>query len=305
MFQEAADYDFLICPFTGRKLRYLSEEELEGVNSKIASGELYFYPGAQVSAPLSRALVSEQKTYVYPIIEDILYLKRETAIVSKNRTSNYLKRADSTRIEEFEKEYGIRMMEGTNSVSESFKVCSSEELKKFKPGFSKSGKLFVSIGSCDIDAIHNILFNAHFDQNIHIDFSIRKMKLVKDDLKKGTLMILCDKEHLPITDNAVSSMLSLDFINHYEKKDQETVYEEIKRVMSVEGSSVVSYDKSKPLHAKTRLKADLLSKKAFGIIKPWKTVKIPTISFFGLNTSNHQLSAEPIVSKTSLNRQFS
>lgn len=92
MTQENTDYSFLICPFTGRNLRLLSEAELSDVNAKIVTNELFFYPGAQVKKPLKRALVTEHQTYIYPILDNIILLKKETAIVAKNRTENYLKR---------------------------------------------------------------------------------------------------------------------------------------------------------------------------------------------------------------------
>ena len=64
----------------------MNKRELSAVNDKITNGELYFYPGVPVEEHLKKALVTEHSTYVYPIFDEIICLKKETAIVPKNRT---------------------------------------------------------------------------------------------------------------------------------------------------------------------------------------------------------------------------
>lgn len=308
MYKEIADYDFLICPFTGRNLRFLSERELSGINSKIEKGELYFYPGAQATVRLEQALVTEQQTYIYPVFDDILYLKRETSIVSRNRTKNYLKRVNDSVIREFEAEYYFNTSENgsvKNELSTDQLVLSEEEVLGLRSHVSKTGKLFVSIGSNDIDAIHNSVFNSRFSQYVHLDFSIRKLMSTRSEMPENTLLILCDKTHLPISNGSIDSMISFDSINRYEKKEQEEVYEEIKRVMSPSGASIVAYDQNEPLHAMTKLKSDQISKKAIRLIKPWKKIQLPSINFYGLRKIKRNMNESQIVGKTSLDRQFS
>lgn len=48
MLRDANHFPYLVCPFTRRKLRFLSENELENINNRIDSGELYFHPGIKV-----------------------------------------------------------------------------------------------------------------------------------------------------------------------------------------------------------------------------------------------------------------
>ncbi len=300
-------YSYLICPFTGRKLRFLSEKELETVNERIGRGELYFHPGIQVSKSLSQALVTEHQTYIYPIFDDIFYLKRETAIVAKNRTENYLKRISQFVIDEFERKYAFNQNqeEATQDIVPKTKGMTSQLASSLRDKLPKKGKYFLSMCSGDIDAIHNLVFGTDFDQYLHVDFELSKLKAIAPSLRDKTVLILADNGHLPFEASTLDALVSFDPINKYSKEDQKVIYENFKSVLSTDASSVLLYDNTKPLYTKVLLGADKLSKAARGVVMPWRKTKKTSFHFEGVQFLGNQDQTDAIVGKTSLNQQFS
>ncbi|MBO3697123.1 hypothetical protein [Roseivirga sp. E12] len=307
MQQDTDYYSYLNCPFTGRKLRFLSEQELENVNERIGRGELFFHPGIQVKVKLSQALVTEHQTYIYPIFDNIFYLKRETAIVAKNRTENYLKRISQTLIDDFEKRYDFNSL--TKSTEEakprSLDVLSLEQITSLRGKYNKSGKYFVTVSSTDIDAIHNLVFETKYQQYIHVEFELNKLRAISAELKDKTVLVLADNGKLPFADELIDTMVSFDPINKYAKADQKLVYDDFKRVLAEGAVSVVLFENDKPMHTKFLLGVDKLSKTARSMVMPWKKAKLPTFHFEGVKPAPIAAQSNEIVSKTSLNRQFS
>ncbi|OEK04504.1 methyltransferase domain-containing protein [Roseivirga misakiensis] len=297
---------FLICPFTGRSLRYLTEAELVVVNKKINNNELFFYPGVQVQQPLKSALVTEHQTYIYPVQDNILYLKKETAIVTKNRTENYLKRVSEALIVSFEKEYGFNSEKEVEELQTSNCLPSldSETIAQFKKQITKSGSVFLSVASNNVDDVHNMVFNTNYDEYYHADFDLERLKAVKEDLKQGTKVVLCEPVALPFAEDAVDFMISFDLINEYEKDTQNQSAAEIKRVVSPKGSSVVLFNESLPLHAERMLKKEEMIAKAKILVKPWKKASSAQIHFHPVSSPANSDVSNTIVGKTSLKRQL-
>ncbi len=307
MLQNTDYYSYLICPFTGRNLRFLSEKELETVNERIGRGELYFHPGIQVSKSLSQALVTEHQTYIYPIFDDIFYLKRETAIVAKNRTENYLKRISQIVIDEFERKYSFDQNQQGNikETAPKHKGITSQLASSLRDKLPKKGKYFLSMCSGDIDAIHNLVFGTDFDQYLHVDFELSKLRAIAPSLRDKTVLILADNGHLPFKASTVDALVSFDPINKYTKEDQKVIYQNFKSVLSTDAASVLLYDSSKPLHAKVLLGADKLSNVARGVVMPWRKAKKASFHFEGVQLSGIEDQPDAIVSNTSFNQQFS
>lgn len=304
MLRDADHFPYLVCPFTRRKLRFLSESELDNINNRIDSGELYYHPGIKVQTHLSQALVTEHQSYIYPIIDNILYLKSETAIVAKNRTENYLKRISQTIIEDFEAKYSFNS-DRESVASSSTKSISPELVVSLKSKLVKKGNYFTSIGSSDIDALHNFIFQTKFEQYIHVDFDLNKLKSIQAELKGETVLVLADNGKLPFGDGSLDALVSFDPINQYDKADQKFIYDDLKRILSHDATSVLFYENDKPLHTKFFLSVDKLSKTARSLVMPWKKVKLPTFHFEGINPSQTANSSNQTVGKTSLGQQFS
>lgn len=286
----------------------MSKEELSVVNQKMINGELYFYPGIQLEQKLKQAYITENQTYFYPVIDDILLLKKDTAVTAKNRTKNPLLRIPESTIESFYEAYKL-LRKGRRSAvpfkSRNSEPLSNDQLSQLKSLLPKSGDCFMSAVTHDVDALHNLVFNTHFDTYLHLDFSLDRLEAIKPDVKKGTILVLCENSNLPFAENAIDAVFSFDYINEYEKADQNLAYQELKRVLKENGGSVVLYDKNKPLHAQSQLKSDQFSKKALGLVAPWKKKKVPSIYFHPVQVNSNDDNSEQLFTKTSFGRQFS
>ena len=155
----------------------------------------------------------------------------------------------------------------------------------------KSGKSFVSIITHDVDSIHNLAYRRDFDQFLHIDVSLKRLKSVVQELKAGTLYVLADANKLPLKDHTVGALFSFGYINSYEKDDQKWACDELKRCLSEDGASVVLYQSEKPLHTKGKVFNDKMTSKAMKFVAPWKKISNSNIYFYpvGQNqTDDHQ-----------------
>ncbi|WP_339700046.1 class I SAM-dependent methyltransferase [uncultured Roseivirga sp.] len=272
----------MVCPFTKKPLRQMKEKELVSLNAQIKQGDLFFYPGAPVNIEISAALVTANQTYVYPIIDNISYLQRQTAIVAKNRTANHLRRVSKEEIDQFYKTYGFGEGNTIQKPSKELKSnpISEEKITQLARLLPKGGEYFMSVVTHDVDSIHNLTYGRSFKYYFHMDFSLPRLLAMKNELPGETILVLGDVDHLPFDDDSVEALFSFDYINNYNKEVQGLAYEELKRCLKPDGVSIMLYDNSKPMHASNQLKADQRSKKALGVLAPWKKVKLPNIFFY-------------------------
>ena len=96
-----------ICPFIWLELIELNKFELSLINSKISDGLYFYHHGAPVNTKLKKAFICNKRFYIYPVFEDMVYLKKLTAIVPKNRTLEANKRVSKDSAEAFYKEFGL------------------------------------------------------------------------------------------------------------------------------------------------------------------------------------------------------
>ncbi|MHA7101165.1 class I SAM-dependent methyltransferase [Roseivirga pacifica] len=303
MSEQAVNDNIFTCPFTSRQLKPLSVAELVTVNAQVAQNQLCFYSGVPVRFKLEKAYASDNHLYIYPVIDDILLLQKDTAVVAKNRTENPFLRVSEHKVEEF---YSAFNFSGDKAVvaSPSTKPLATEELKSLKNLLPKSGSCFLSAFSEHADSILNLEFGTQFDHYVHLDYNIDRIRSVKEQLSAKTIYVLAEMNDLPFADASIDAFFSFDFINNYEKDFQHMAYDELKRALSPSGASVVLYDKAKPMHAGAKRKNELLSKKALSYVAPWKKVKVPTIHFHPMSDASNS-NATNVVAKTSLGRQLS
>lgn len=72
--------EILCCPITRRSLNRLGQGDLEQVNNAIRQGNIRNYGGAELTEPLSAALVTEDGDLVYPVKDGIPVLLEEECI---------------------------------------------------------------------------------------------------------------------------------------------------------------------------------------------------------------------------------
>ena len=298
--------DFFICPFSSRRLRLMSEHELVNVNKRIKSGELFFYPGVQVKKELEKALVTEHQTYMYPVFDRILFLRKETAIVARNRTENALKRLNDSTVQSFENKYqfGINVIEPEphHQVEE---LLSDKEVTMLRRQLSKKVELLVT-GCCEnADTIHNLIFGSDFEQHVHFDDSIGRLRRVKQELPNSTISVLCDKDNLAFDNERVGAVFIFDLINSLSKESQKEAYQELKRILTEDGNGVALFGANQPNAASSDFKSDVFTKKALGLAAPWKKVKLPNMYFHRVSIPETEKKRGRTTTKTSFRRQFS
>jgi uncharacterized protein YbaR (Trm112 family) len=279
--------DFLVCAFSNKSLRFMTEKELAVVNAQLHDRQLFFYCGAPLNFELTSALMSETQAYIYPVIDDIIYLQKQTAIVSKNRTHNPLKRVTQKDTDQFYQDFGFSDNPDLNFPKDlrSHKLGESHisELASLLP---KKGNSFLSISTHDVDAIHNLTYRNSYGLHFHMDFSLGRLKAIQCDLPQNTIFVLGEMNCLPFKNDSIDGLISFDYLNNYEKEVQNQAYLELKRCLKEDGVSILLYDKAKPLVPKNQLKSDQLSKKAFSIVAPWKKIQLPNIIFYPIDNSN-------------------
>ena len=295
-----------ICPFTGKGLIELSQDEIKQINCRIDDGSLFFYCGVPVERRLEKAFISGNRSYIYPVFDDIIFLKKRTAIVARNRTKEPNKRVENDFIEVFNEEFGLNVNrdERQDTLIEDRAPIDFAELEDLGKLIPRTGKSFVSFATHDIDLMHNLVFGTNFDHYLHFDYEIQRLKQVVGRLKSDTLYVLADMDSLPLKTGVVDAMFSFDMINDHDKSFQQKAYTELKRSMNDKGASIVFYDVTKPLHVKLYQKIDTAKQIGVRLITPWKKTLVADIYFYptgSSSTSNH----ESFIGKTSLGRQFS
>ncbi len=70
----------LCCPETKQDVTLVDEKVVKAINSRIAKGEVKNRAGEVVREPIDAGLVREDRTYLYPIREDIPIMLIDEAI---------------------------------------------------------------------------------------------------------------------------------------------------------------------------------------------------------------------------------
>ncbi|MDQ3288038.1 MAG: Trm112 family protein [Pseudomonadota bacterium] len=74
--------DLLVCPVTRQPLEQLDQRLLAALNEAIGQGGILRGDGSARAAPLQQALITRDRTRVYPVDDDIPVLLAEEAIAS-------------------------------------------------------------------------------------------------------------------------------------------------------------------------------------------------------------------------------
>jgi hypothetical protein len=284
----------------------MTEKELNTVNSLMKSEQLFFYAGAPLNFELEAALVTGNQLYIYPIINGIVFLQKQTALVAKNRTQNPLMRISQVQIDAFYRAHGFG--EANEMIVASKELRSNklndEQLLELASLLPQKGNCFLSIATHDVDSIHNLSYRLKYENHFHMDFSLSRLVAIQNDLPKSTVLILGDMNCLPFNSDSIDGLFSFDYLNDHVKEIQTGAYEELKRCLKSDGVSIMLYDKEKPLHSKSQLKSDQLSKKTLAVVAPWKKIKLPKIIFHPISEAS-SVDGNGIVAKASLGQQLS
>lgn len=230
-----------------------------------------------VEKPLELAFASSNYLYIYPVFNDVLYLKKDTAIVSKNRVQNPFHKIHQAEIDQFNSTYGLsdeRTVDSTlvDALDKTLRDQITDKL-------SKSGDVFITANAHTVDDIHNITYGFSYDTFLYFDHQLERLQKIKTELPNETVKVFIDKATVPVESNCVQAFVDFEKADFLEKDEQVTLYNELKRVLAIDGASVKLYRDQKNLTLKKLLKADLRAVKAKNMLTPWKKQKLPFMYF--------------------------
>ena len=291
----------LICPFTKKKLRLLDDRELNQLNAGIEQGLFYFFDGVPVDFKLEKAYSANNQVYIYPVVENVVFLKKRTAIVQKNRTRNPHKRVIREVADAFYDEFGFKSSNSSAHlvVNETLPL---QELDKLQSILPKSGKVFMSLAINDVDAIHHLMFEKKFDSLLHLDHSFHRLKALTGQLIEGTHYVLTDEGDLPIADKQIDAVLGHDFPDD-DIRLQKLMYAELKRCLSPDSTVVFINDNDAASGIRDHYKSDKVTRNLLKLITPWKKQRLPSFHFYSINRNSSKEATS--IKETSLRRQLS
>jgi ubiquinone/menaquinone biosynthesis C-methylase UbiE/uncharacterized protein YbaR (Trm112 family) len=241
----------LKCPITGTDLRALREDEIIELNKKIAANVLWQADGKAFTTPLTKGLISANGRYIYPIINEIILLLKDLALVSSK--SNLLTdtiSADKQLVKDFYDEKGwfaneagdyedAVIFEDLREVSKEYiKRCHDRVNRFLNPG----GTYMLDAASGALQFPDYLQYSANYKYRICVDFSFQALSEAKKKLGDKGICVLCDMTNMPFKDNTIDGFVSLNTIYHIPKEEQITAVNELYRVLALKGKGVIVYE---------------------------------------------------------------
>lgn len=238
------DTSILQCPLTGEELHYIEGKELESI----------FQEKREISnLSILKGLVNQSETYFYPIIDDIPLLLHDYAISTGRETDklnnnkkrenvrvfNYYNEIDFERINNVERYYDARKWLDFRDVTHSYISLSLLRAKKY---LGKQGKYLLDIASGPIGSNEYLELSGNFDTRICIDISLNALRMARENMGSRKGIYVCgDIKNIPLKTNICDSVLCQHTLFHIHKDEQETVLDELYRIVKKNGKIVIVY----------------------------------------------------------------
>jgi SAM-dependent methyltransferase/uncharacterized protein YbaR (Trm112 family) len=237
----------LKCPITGSDLRRLSSEEVSLLETK----ELWQVDGAAMKEKIQDGLITKDGNYIYPIIQGIILLLRDLAVVdSATKTSGVSISADKKLVKDFYDNRGWHTTEKGDyedaDIFEDLRPVSDEYLKRCHDRVSRylypSGNYMLDAASGALQYEDYLQYSAQYNYRICVDLSFTGLQECKRKLGNKAICILTDMTNLPIKTGMLDGFISLNTIYHIPKDEQAQAIKELYRVLMPRGRGVVVYD---------------------------------------------------------------
>ena len=241
----------LKCPVTGNDLRTLETQEIDALNKKIAAGELWQADGKPFSTALSNGLISANGDFIYPIINEIVLLLKDLALVdSKNKILKDTISADKQLVKNFYDEKGwfanaegnyedAVIFEDLRDVAKEYiKRCHDRVNRFLNPG----GTYMLDAASGALQFQDYLQYSRNYKYRICVDFSFQALSEAKRKLGEKAICVLCDMTNMPFKSNTIDGFISLNTIYHIPKEEQLTAVNELYRVLAPKGKGVIVYE---------------------------------------------------------------
>lgn len=243
--------NILKCPITGKDLKALSQEEISFLNQKIADGRVFQADGNPFTENILQGLVTVDGAYIYPIINDIILLLRDLAVVdSKEKVIQDTISADKKLVQDFYNKRGWRTDEAGNYedavIFEDLRDVSKEYVKKCHDRVCRflnpTGTYMLDAASGALQYDDYLQYSANYKYRVCVDLSFQALSEVKKKLGDKALCVLCDMTKMPFKDDVMDGFVSLNTIYHIPKDEQATAIKELYRLLAKNGKGVVVYE---------------------------------------------------------------
>jgi ubiquinone/menaquinone biosynthesis C-methylase UbiE/uncharacterized protein YbaR (Trm112 family) len=241
----------LKCPFTGNDLRALQATEIEALNAKIAQGAVWQADGKTFTTPLTKGLISVKGDFIYPIINEIVLLMKDLALVdSKDNILKDTISADKQLVKDFYDEKGwFADAEGNYEdavIFEDLRDVTKEYIKRCHDRVNRflnpSGTYMLDAASGALQFPDYLQYSANYKYRICVDFSFQALSEAKRKLGDKGICVLADMTNMPFKDGQIDGFVSLNTIYHIPKDEQLTAMKELYRILAPKGKGVIVYE---------------------------------------------------------------
>ncbi|MEQ1587515.1 MAG: methyltransferase domain-containing protein [Cyclobacteriaceae bacterium] len=237
----------LKCPITGQDLRLLNKDEI----SILATKDLWQVDGESLKEKIEDGLITLDTKYIYPIINGIILLLKDLAIVDlPDKILGEGISKEKKLVKDFYDNRGWQTTEKGDyedaDIFEDLRPVSAEYLKKCHDRVSKhlkqSGEYMLDAASGALQYEDYLQYSANYSYRVCIDLSFRGLVECKRKLGAKAICILGDITKLPIKSNSMDGFISLNTIYHIPKDEQIQAIKELHRVLDLNCKGVVVYD---------------------------------------------------------------
>lgn len=241
----------LKCPLSGQNLRLLTEEEINAINAGVANRKVWQADGSLMNQAIVQGLITSDKSYIYPIIEGIVILLKNLALItSSDKLIKQEIDKDKQLVRDFYNQKGWFANEEGNYedavIYEDLREVSKDYLKKCHDRVSRylnpSGTYMLDAASGALQYSDYLQYSANYTYRVCVDFSFQALSEARKKLGEKGLYILADMCNMPFKDQVMDGFVSLNTIYHIPKGEQAQAIRELYRLLAPKGKGVVVYD---------------------------------------------------------------
>ena len=241
----------LKCPISGADLRKLETDEINNLNIRIKENNLWQSDGKLMTTEISEGLITSTRKYIYPIIEGIILLLPDLAVVdSKEKIKGDTLSDDKKLVKDFYDSRGWHttdkgdyedadIFEDLRPFAQDYITQCHNRVKRY---LNASGKYMMDAASGALQYNDYLQYSDGYQYRICVDMSFQGLSECKRKLGDKAICLLCDMTNLPVKDNQIEGFVSLNTIYHIPKDEQVKAITELYRVLQKGGKGVVVYD---------------------------------------------------------------
>lgn len=247
----------LRCPITHSPLQSVAPAQLAQLNARIERQELHHTDTSVVPEPLTEALRSEDRRYIYPIVDHQIVVLLESLAIVADSDDAVPQTLDAQKkiVLDFYNEFGWKKDEDNlfkdtvtfedrrNIVARYWSQC---HLRLNR--YLTNGQYILDVASGAIPNDEYLTYSDNFRVRICMDFSLLAMQEAVQRLDGRGIFILGDMTNLPMADGCLDAVISLHTVYHIPRAEQTRAVGEAYRVLRSGGRAVIVYSwKNAPL----------------------------------------------------------